>query len=180
MAETDRKEIAGLIIGTFHEYQRQQDSMPERERMRAEFEVLLHEVIEKRHISLIAEEAGDDTKAWEQLKQDEAMMPPAFAALFSGTEVGDKPQNTIAKKIADARIGDLTHVDIRPPHAKWMTIEERDKAMANKIMEVLGTATSILVVCGEIHRTGVEQRLKDQGLCAESFCFPESRCRPKE
>lgn len=178
MQESEKNEIAGLIIGTFHEYQRHQDAMPDRERIRAEFERLLRGIIHTRHVSLICEEAGNDTEVWEQLKHDEEMTPPEFAALFSGTEVGDRPQSTIAKQIASERGSELTHVDIRPQDAEAMQIEERSEAMATKIIEVLGAARSVLVVCGEIHRTGVEQQLKKRGVYAESICFPEARCHP--
>jgi hypothetical protein len=52
-----------LVIGTQHEFQRQQDTSGEREKTRAEFDKRVREIIEKRKIGLIAEEAGDDTAA---------------------------------------------------------------------------------------------------------------------
>jgi len=61
-----------------------------------------------------------------------------------------------------------------------MTIEEPNEAMATKIIEPLGTATSILVVYGERHRAGVEQRLKKRGIRAEPICFAESQFHPEE
>jgi len=172
MAATGKEQATVLVIGTRHEYQRHQDRMPDREEIRAKFEELLRRVIEERSISHIAEEAGDDTEVWEHLKRQEDATPPELAKLFGGTEVVDEPQSTIAKQIADEQPAHLTHVDIRPPHAEVMTIEERDEAMAANTMEILGIATNMLVICGERHRAGVGQRIKGQGFRVESFCFP--------
>lgn len=138
MVETDKRRVAVLVIGTGHEYQRHQDTIEDRQKVRADFERLLREAIAERSISLIAEEAGDNGEVWERLKQEEAATPRELRALFGGTEAVGGPQDTIAKRIADERPGRVGHVDIRPPRAEEMTIEERDEAMAGKTTEVLG------------------------------------------
>jgi pheromone shutdown protein TraB len=172
MAETAKGQIKVLVIGTQHEFQRHQDTMADREKVRAEFEELLRRVIDERGISLIAEEAGDDRAVWEQLRQEEEALGE-FAEAFGG-RVGDNPVPTIGKQIADDRPAEITYVDIRAPNADKMTIEQRDDVMAAKTMEVLGIAERVLVIVGEDHRSGVVQRLKDKGLIVDdSFRFPE-------
>jgi uroporphyrinogen-III synthase len=47
--------------------------------------------------------------------------------------------------------------------------------MATKTIESLGSAKSVLVICGEKHRAGLAARLADHGLRVESRRFPE-RC----
>jgi pheromone shutdown protein TraB len=161
-----------LVIGTQHEYQLRQDTIPGRKPTRDRFEQRLRGVIEEQDVELIAEEAGDDTAVWEHLKQeDEACRE--FAELFGGGKTVDAPVPTIAKQIADERPGDLEHVDIRAPNAAEMSIEQRDEAMAGKVMEVLGTADSIVVIVGEDHRAAVAQRLSENGLAVKSFHFPD-------
>jgi pheromone shutdown protein TraB len=167
------KNVKVLVIGTCHEYQRHQDEMQDREKIRVEFAEMLRRIIEDKNISLIVEEAGNDKEVWEHLKRIEDETPSELAALFGDAKVVKTPQSTIAKQIADARFADLTHVDMRHPQADKMTIEERDEAMAAKVMDVLGPAKNVLVICGEDHRIGVEARLKNQGLCTESFRFPK-------
>ena len=69
------------------------------------------------------------------------------------------------------------HVDIGPPAADKMTVAQRNAAMASKIMESLGAAKSILVLCGEKHRAGLTQPLVDRGLqLGKSLRFPD-KCR---
>jgi pheromone shutdown protein TraB len=171
MAETAKKEIMVLVIGTRHEFQRHQDQMADREKLRAEFEELLRVLIDERGISLIAEEAGDDRAVWEHLRQEEEAVGQ-FAEAFGG-RVGDNPVATIAKQIAGERPADITHIDIRAPNAEKMTIEQRDEAMAAKIMEVLGIAERALVIVGEDHRLGVVRRVKEKGPTVESLRFPD-------
>jgi pheromone shutdown protein TraB len=161
-----------LVIGTRHEYQRRQDTIPDREPMRDRFEQRLREVIEELDVELIAEEAGDDTAVWEHLKQEDEACGE-FAELFGGGKTVEAPVSTIAKQIAEEQDDELEHVDIRAPNAAEMSIEQRDDAMAAKIMEVLGEADSIVVIVGEAHRQGVAQRLSENDLDVESFCFPE-------
>lgn len=166
-----KSKVRVLVIGTRHELQRHQDTAPEREKVRAEFDKLLRQIIKKQKIGLIAEEAGDDTAVWEKLKQVDEMAAE-FGGLFGGYPAVDNPVPTIAKKIADER--KTRHIDIRAANADVMTIGQRDEAMTAKIMEVLGTDKRVLVIVGESHRTGVAQRLKDAGLSVGDFRFPES------
>jgi pheromone shutdown protein TraB len=147
--------------------------MPEREEVRAEFDQRLRQIIKERKIDLVAEEAGDDTETWEHLKQVEKDTPPELEVLFEGTKVVNHPVSTIAKQIADSRPGELRHVDIRAPNAKELSIEERDAAMAAKVMKVLGDADSVVVIVGEDHRVGMAQRLKAEGMSVECMHFPE-------
>jgi pheromone shutdown protein TraB len=167
------KMAAVLIIGTGHEYQRHQDNMSDREALRADFENLLHQVVSDRLITHIAEEAGNDEEVWKSLKDAEAKTHPAFAVLFTDVEVVDEPTSTIAKQIADDYGGKLVHVDIRPVDAKEMTIEQRDEAMAASVLEILKSAKSLLVICGEAHRVGIEVKLKKEGHELSSFSFPK-------
>ena len=174
MGEVDQEKrpVRALVIGTCHEYQRHQDRIEERKKVRADLERLACQLIADRSISLIAEEAGDNTEVWEQLKLDEEATPPELQIFFAGTEAVGGPQDTIAKRIADELSERLRHFDIRPPHAEEITTEQRDEAMARSTMEVLGPANSVLVICGESHRLGVCRHLENYGLRVESFCFP--------
>ncbi len=161
------------MIGTVgHEYQWHQDRMEEREAIRANFEQLIRALITERGVNLIAEEAGNREEVLAQLHQDEANTPAELAVLFEGMEAVDEPADTIAKLVADELLGG-NYVDIRSPEAERMTIEQRDDAMADAIMEALGSATSLLVICGEDHRAGLCTRLAGRGLTAESRRFPE-------
>jgi pheromone shutdown protein TraB len=65
------------------------------------------------------------------------------------------------------------HVDIRAPNAEKLSINERDAAMAAKIMEVLGDADSVVVIVGEDHSAGMAQRLKEEGMSVECMHFPK-------
>lgn len=172
MAETVKKQIRVLVIGTEHPIQRHQDTSEERQLLRAKFEELLRQVIKGRDIGLIAEEAGKDTEVWKRLKQEEEAVGK-FAEAFGGGKTADAPVPTIAKKLADERPGELRHVDIRAPNAEDMSIEERDAAMAAKVKEVLGDTDSILVIVGDDHRAGMAQRLKHEGMSVECLHFPE-------
>jgi hypothetical protein len=108
---------------------------------------------------------------WEQLTRDEDATFPELAELFRGTEVVEKPEGTIARKIADERPGELRHVDIRALHADNLSIKERDEAMARRIMEILEDAESVVVIVGESHREGIAERLRGEGLTVVTFCF---------
>ena len=171
MADAVKKKKV-LVIGTDHAYQRHQDTVPDRKPIRDHFEERLRDIIEEHDVEIIAEEAGDDAAVWEHLKQiDEA--GGEFAELFGGGKTVDAPVPTIGKQIADERPAELKHVDIRAPNAANMSIEERDAAMAAKVMEVLGEVDSIVVIVGEGHRAAVAQRLSENDLDATSFQFPE-------
>jgi pheromone shutdown protein TraB len=167
---TETKRAKVLVIGTGHELQRHQDTTPKREEKRAKFEDLLREIAEERKVTLIAEEAGDDKEAWEQLKKrDEADGP---FAIFG--ETVDSPVPTIAKEIADEY--GIKHedvdVDVRADEKNPQSVAERDEAMAEKILKVSGNAESILVIVGEAHRLSVAERLKSKGFDVESLRFP--------
>jgi len=71
LAETVKKQIKVLVIGTDHNIQRHQDADAKLEKVRTEFEKFLCEVIEKEEIDLVAEEAGDDKQALENLKRSD-------------------------------------------------------------------------------------------------------------
>jgi hypothetical protein len=108
-------EVAVLVIGTCHEYQRHQDANADREKVRNDFEQVIRATVAERGISLIAEEAGNKEEVQAQLKADEAKTS-AFDVLFAGTKAADEPQDTIAKLVADELLGG-NHIDIRPPEA---------------------------------------------------------------
>ena len=151
MSENDsepKPDAAVLIIGTCHEYQRHQDANAEREGIRREFEQLIRASIVGKSITLIAEEAGKNEEVHAQLRADEAKTPSDLAVLFNETKAVDDPPATIAKIVADEFLN-RNHVDIRPPNADRMTIAQRDKAMATKTIESLGSAKNVLVICGE-------------------------------
>ena len=91
-AETVKKPIKVLVIGTAHELQRHQDTMPEREKVRVEFDKRFRQIIKELKVGLVAEEAGDDKETYEHLKQLEKATPPELAQLFEGKEVVDHPE----------------------------------------------------------------------------------------
>jgi|HubBroStandDraft_6_1064221.scaffolds.fasta_scaffold164619_2 hypothetical protein len=72
-SETASKEIRAVVLGTYHEFQRHQDTSADRERVRADYENLLRKMIEERKVTLVAEEASDDKAVWEFLKNDEEL-----------------------------------------------------------------------------------------------------------
>lgn len=180
MTESAKSKPRVLVICTLHEYQRHQDTMPDREKVRAEFEKRLRQLIEERKISLVAEEAGDDKAVWENLKRNDELVGGEFAEAFggSGSKTVDSPVPTIAKKIADEHHGVVRPVDIRPPNGGQMTLEQYDKAMAEKILKELGTAAEVLVIIGIDHCKGMTELLKKQDLTVEGFCFPA--CSPDQ
>ena len=172
MAETVKKQIKVLVIGTEHPIQRHQDTSAERKEVRKEFEKLLRQIIKEQKIDLIAEEAGDNTEVWKRLKRDDELAGK-YAEAFGGGRTVDAPVPTIAKKITSEQHDKLRHVDVRAPNAEELSIEERDAPMVAKIMEVLGDADNVLVIVGEKHRAGVVQRLKVEGMSVESMSFSE-------
>jgi len=121
---------------------------------------------------LIVEEAGRTEEVQAQLK-DDAAKSSEFDPLFP---VVNEPQDTIAKLLADELV-EVNYVDIRPPDANEMTMAQRDEVMAAKTMKSLGAAKSVLVICGEKHRSGMTQHLVNHGLqLIESLRFP-AKCR---
>jgi len=162
--------VTFLIIGTCHQYQRHQDADAERERIRSDFGNLIRAKIAERGIRLIVEEAANNEEVQTQLK-DDAAESPEFDLLFPF--VINESQETIAKLLAD-ELMEGNCVDIRPPEADEMTIPQRDAAMATKTMKSLGSAKSVLVICGKKHRLGLTRHLVDHGLwLVESIRFPE-------
>jgi hypothetical protein len=101
MSEAAKKPMKVLVIGTQHELQRHQDTMPDREEVRADFDKFLRGTIEERTIDLVAEEAGDDAKVWETLKLND---------VFGDGMTVDFPVPTIAMTIADK--SGLRHEDV--------------------------------------------------------------------
>lgn len=161
-----------LVIGMSHEYQRHQDINTKREAVRGQFERLLRQEIRGRGISLIAEEAGKKEEVWAALKADEEKTT-AFNALFGDTKAVDEPQDTIAELLVCREFPDRRHRDIRAPGADNMTREEQDCAMFRKVLTELGSATAVLVICGEDHRNGLCQRFMEHGFQVESRRFPK-------
>ena len=157
-----------LVMGTDHAVQRHQDTMPERAVPRAAFERRLREAIVEGNVTLIAEEAGDDTEVWEHLRRDDEVWAN-YAALFGGGRTVDSPVPTIARTIANERPDELRYVDIRATNASEMSIAERDEAMVTRVIQVLGSAESVLVIVGEDHRNGVAEMLRSQGLAVQSL-----------
>jgi hypothetical protein len=192
LAETVKKQIRVLVIGTDHNIQRHQDADAKLEKVRTEFEKFLCEVIEKEEIDLVAEEAGDDKQALENLKRSDEkaaefeqqlrqMMEQdgligEGAGLFGGGETVDRPVPTIGKTIADkhgVRREDMD-VDIRVVDENDIeSIKKRGEAIAEKILKVLGTAERVVVIVGELHRADVVQRLKKEGMSVECMRFPK-------
>jgi pheromone shutdown protein TraB len=167
-----RPEAAFVIIGTCHEYQRHQDADSGREKIRGDFENLIRAQVVERSVGLIVEEAAKNEEVQAQLNND-ASKSPAFNCLFPAVE--NESRETIAKLVADELLKG-NHVDIRPPDAGRMTIAQRDEAMAIQTIKSLGSATSVIVICGEKHRAGLTRHLVDYGMrLAGSRRFPE-RC----
>jgi len=182
-ADQERPVKAGLVIGTLHEYQRRQDRSAEREKVRNGLDGLIHQAVCERRVDLIAEEAGDKESVHAQLKADEAKTA-AFDVLFAETMVVDKPQDTIARLIADA--SDVRYVDIRPLGANPLsedadnaTIAKRDEEMLAILLGPLASATSVLVICGKRHQDGLARHLERRGLRVERQTFPENPQREK-
>jgi hypothetical protein len=176
MAETVKNQIKVLVIGTRHEFQRHQDTMPDREKVRDDFEKFLRGAIKERKIDLVAEEAGDDTTVWEQLRRDDELAGE-FANAFGGigSKTVDNPVSTIARIIANecgARHADVD-VDVRANENNVESIRKRDEAMTAKILNALGAAERVLVIVGEAHRAGIAQRLTDEGMGVECMRFPK-------
>jgi hypothetical protein len=191
-----QKKAKVLVIGTEHEIQRHQDTKPEREELRAEFEKLLRRILEDLKISAIYEEAGDDKEVLEELKLDDAPVQEyaekvadklkeklpgkSSADIIEEIEeffgVAPKPTSgsmpTIAEKIADERPREIRHVDIRPPHADELTIPQRDEVMSEKILETIKDGEEAIVIVGEDHRKGVAGRLEEAGLSVDCIRFP--------
>jgi hypothetical protein len=173
-----------LVIGTGHEIQRPQDTMPERQKLRADFEERVRQNVKERKVGLLAEEAGDDEEVWKHLKHEEEIadelakglpgeLADALDDLFGvGSRTVESPVSTIAKKIAEQSQGKVRHVDIRPPNADELTIEQRDGAMAGKIIATLKDGEDAIVIVGDSHREGVERLLKEAGLAVDSVRFP--------
>jgi hypothetical protein len=174
-SETASKEIRAVVLGTYHEFQRHQDTSADRERIRADYENLLRKMIEERKVGLVAEEAGDDKAVWESLKRDEELAA-GFEELFGNFKTVDAPVPTIASELAKkygAKHADVD-VDIRAQEDDVESIAKRDTAMTEKISSARGDAESLLVIVGEAHRFGVSERLKQAGWAVESLRFPNA------
>ncbi len=170
MAEAVKKQIRVLVIGTDHNLQRHQDKVPELEKHRAEFEKLLHKVIKEEKIDLVAEEAGDDTKVWENLK-----LQDAFAGSVEGSKTVDSPAFPIARTIAKGYGVRHEDVDVNvrvKDETDLKSIEDRSDAMTEKILKVLGSAERFVVIVGELHHKGMVQRLRDKDMSVECLHFP--------
>jgi hypothetical protein len=153
-----------IVVGTLHELQRHQDTDPRLEQRRKEYEEAIRGLIEKRGMKLLAEEAGDDNAVWEKLKHEEETLGE-YAELFGGGKIVEAPVPTITKIVADEV--EIAHVDIRTDADVLTTIEERDEAMVQKIVEISQDEDNIMVIVGESHREGVAQRLRDKGFTVE-------------
>ena len=175
MSQTGKTEIKVLVIGTRHQYQRHQDTMPDREKVRAEFDKFLRAAIEEQKIDLVVEEAGDDTAVWKNLRQEDQLFGEHAKASGSDKTV-DSPVPTIARTIADEYR--LKHedvdVDVRANENDVESIKKRDEAMTEKIVKVLRNAERVLVIVGEAHRVGVAQGLKDEGMSVKCSRFPRT------
>jgi hypothetical protein len=169
----NQKKITVLVIGTRHEFQRHQDRMPARVKVRAELDQRLREIIKERKIDLIAEEAGDDKAVWENLRKGEPGEELANRLFGEGSATVASPVPTIAKSIAGesgVKHEDID-VDVRADERDPESIKKRDEAMANHIFKILGNADNVLVIVGEQHRASVTERLKKEGLLVESARF---------
>jgi hypothetical protein len=164
-AETVKKQIKVLVIGANHNIQHRQDTIPELAPVRDQFEQRLRQIIKEQKIDLIAEEAGDDTKVWENLKKQD---------LFG--EIVDSPVPTIAKTVADenrVRHEDVD-VDVRVvDEGDLESVKKSGEAIARKILKVLGAAEKVIVIVGEKHRSDVVQCIKGQGRDVVCMHFPE-------
>lgn len=146
--------------------------MPDREKVRADFDKFLREIITEREIDLIAEEAGDDKEAWERLKRDDEIAAQ-FGGLFGDDTTVDNPVPTIARTIADeyrVQHSDVD-VDVRANENDFESIKKRGDAMIEEILKALGSVENVLVIVGEKHRADVVQVLKDRGLSVQSASF---------
>lgn len=174
-SETASKGIRAVVLGTYHEFQRHQDTSADRERVRADYKNLLRKMIEERKVKLVAEEASDDKAVWESLKKDEELAA-GFEGLFGEFKTVDAPVPTIASGLAKeygAKHADVD-VDIRAQEDNVESIAKRDAAMTEKISSARGDAESLLVIVGEAHRAGVSGRLKNAGWAVESLRFPNA------
>lgn len=161
------------MFGTHHEFQRHQDTSAARERVRADFEVLLRKIIEERKVKLVAEEASDDTAVWESLKKNERLAA-GFGKLFGDFRTVDEPVPTIAHELAKEYGAKYADVDVRVQEGDSESIVKRDAAITQKILSVLGDTESVLIIVGEQHHAGVWGRLKSAGWTIESFHFPNT------
>jgi len=169
----NQKKITVVVVGTRHEFQRHQDTMVDREKVRAELDKRLREIIKEPKIDLIAEEAGDDTEVWKRLKSADNAVRELAKLFGEGSTTVDSPVPTIAKNVADeygVKHEDVD-VDVRADEKDAESIKKRDEAMTEKILKVLGNAERVLVIVGENHRAGIAERLKKQGFVVESFRF---------
>jgi hypothetical protein len=178
LADEEEAPVRVLVIGTCHEYQREQDALAERVALRAEFDQLLRRLVRERNVSIILEEAGDNEQVWRNLKRDEQATLTELRALFAGTEAIGGPEDTIAKRIADESGERLSYFDIRPANADDLTIAECDEAMSKMTLEILGAATSVLLICGLKHAPGLQRRLGENGLHVDPIRFPRLPAAP--
>jgi hypothetical protein len=167
-----RARVRVLVIGTAHELQRHQDNDENRENVRCEFDGLIRSLLKQRSVSLVAEEAGDDREVWKALKSEEEALGE-FVEAFGGGRTVSEPVQTVAKIIADEHSSQVRHVDIRVDASKLPLVAQRDDEMAAKIMQILESSESVIVIVGEEHRLGVSTRLEKQGLAVEFITFPK-------
>ncbi|HYW38283.1 MAG TPA: hypothetical protein VE957_09235 [Terriglobales bacterium] len=160
-----------LVIGTDHAFQRHQDFSKENRAVRNAFAESLQREVHEKGIDGIAEEAGDDREVWEHLRAQDAAIPEEWRALFSGTEVVDAPQPTIARSFAE--VAGITYADVRAIGADRMTVAERDEAMAQATAERFINRQSILIIVGEEHGGEMARILQEKyGWTTESRRFP--------
>ena len=165
------KKVAVLVAGTRHEYQRHQDTMPAREKIRAELDQRLRQIIRERKIDLVVEEAGDDKTVWEHLRKDEPPKEICEAFFGEGSSTVDHPVPTIAKTIADefcVRHEDMD-TDVRADENDAESVQKRDESMTEKFLKVLGNRENVLVIVGDAHRASIAERLEKQGFLVETL-----------
>jgi len=148
--------------------------MPDREKVRAQFDRLVREIIKSRKVDAVAEEAGDDKAVWEHLKAGETLGELGEWLFGKGSATVDSPVPTVARKIADEYGVKHEDVDVkvRANEDDPKSIEKRDEAMTEKILKLCGNAKSVLVIVGDAHRASVAERLKKAGWSVECVQFP--------
>lgn len=114
----------GLIISISAD----RTNSPDNEKTRDRFEKLVQELITRRKVDAIGEEAGDDRAVWEHLKAEEAATPEELKSLFVGLDIVDEPTETIARKAIQS--AKCLYADIRPPSTEAISVQEHDEAMA--------------------------------------------------
>jgi hypothetical protein len=143
-----------VLLGVNHGLQRcNQNGSEICTRQRALFVARLEGLLHKEEVTLIAEEACNDERVAEHLSH-----------LFGHPVT---PEETLAK-LSARKISSCRHIDICPAQVRQSEDNEVfENQMIEALIRELREEDKALIICGELHRVGIVEKLRARGVKAE-------------